>query len=220
MHLPTHSTVVGYAALVLAMSGTAYAATGGTLVLGHRNATGATTSLTNTGGGPALRLSTKRSTTPALTVPNRAKIIHLNADRLDGLDSADLQRRDITIGAHVSSATPGPKTAAKVGPWTITLACTRSGASLLINGPGYAGGSTTVAEGSRAATTNVSGLVSIPAVGLGDGLRAGSEDIHDEFLLDGSTGYELHLLETASAPGPVVRCAILGTAARFGRHRS
>src|SRR5947209_11083395 len=91
---PSHSTVVAYAALVLAMSGTAVAATGGSFLLGRSNGAGATTSLTNHGKGAALRLTTHTLTTPPLAVGrNHTKVANLNADFLDGLTSARLQRR-------------------------------------------------------------------------------------------------------------------------------
>jgi hypothetical protein len=88
----SHATVVAYVALAVAMSGTAFAATGGTFTLGHANTAGQTTALNNTGTGAALALSS-RSGTPALAVSDRAKVVRLNADLLDGLDSSALQRR-------------------------------------------------------------------------------------------------------------------------------
>src|SRR4051794_32733925 len=91
---PAHSTVVAYAALVLAMSGTAVAATGGSFLLGHANGAGRTTSLTNHGTGAALRVAAHNLTTAPLSVGrNKTKIRNLNADFLDGLTSARLQRR-------------------------------------------------------------------------------------------------------------------------------
>src|SRR4051794_35452853 len=91
---PAHSTVVAYAALVLAMSGTAVAATGGNLLLGHGNGAGRTTSLTNHGTGAALRVAAHNLTTAPLSVGrNTTKIRNLNADFLDGITSAKLQRR-------------------------------------------------------------------------------------------------------------------------------
>ena len=94
LHRPSHSTVVAYVALVLAMSGTAVAATGGTLLLGKGNTAGRTTALTNHGTGAALRLAAHNLTTPPLAVGlNHTKVRNLNADFLDGLTAARLQRR-------------------------------------------------------------------------------------------------------------------------------
>lgn len=91
---PAHSTVVAYAALVLAMSGTAVAATGGNFLLGSANGAGRTTSLTNHGTGAALRVAAHNLTTAPLSVgKNKTRIRNLNADFLDGITSAKLQRR-------------------------------------------------------------------------------------------------------------------------------
>jgi hypothetical protein len=80
-------------ALVLVGAGTATAATGGLLTLGHANSANRSTILKNTGKGPALELGTKSAKTPNLQVSNSAKIKGLNADQLDGLDSSALQKR-------------------------------------------------------------------------------------------------------------------------------
>src|SRR3954471_22625529 len=91
---PAHSTVVAYAALVLAMSGTAVAATGGNFLLGKANGAGHTTALTNHGTGAALRVAAHNLTTAPLSVGrNKSRIRNLNADFLDGITSAKLQRR-------------------------------------------------------------------------------------------------------------------------------
>jgi hypothetical protein len=101
---PRHSTVVAYLALLVAMSGTAFAATGGTMLLGKGNGATHTTSLVNHGQGAALRLSAHTLTTPPLSVGrNHAKIRNLNADFLDGLTSAKLQRRVSGACGHGSA---------------------------------------------------------------------------------------------------------------------
>ncbi len=71
-------------ALVLG-SGSAYAATGGTFLLGKSNAAGASTVLSNK-NGTALSLKSK-SGTPSLKVNRSVKVANLNADKLDGLSS-------------------------------------------------------------------------------------------------------------------------------------
>lgn len=88
---PSHATIVAYIALFLAMTGTAYAATGGNLILGNPNTASKTTSLANTGSGPALRLATKTGSTPPLAVSNGTKIANLNADMVDGVRASSLQ---------------------------------------------------------------------------------------------------------------------------------
>jgi hypothetical protein len=91
---PGHATVVAYLALGLTMTGTAYAATGGTFILGKANRAGVTTALTNRGTGVALRLNAHNLKTPVLSVGrNHTHIHNLNADYLDGLTSSKLQRR-------------------------------------------------------------------------------------------------------------------------------
>lgn len=80
-------------AIVAALTGTASGATGA-LLLGRDNTTDGTTSLHNSGSGPALELSTSSESTPVLDVDgNTTKNPGLNADLVDGLDSKDLQRR-------------------------------------------------------------------------------------------------------------------------------
>lgn len=70
-------------ALVLG-SGSAYAATGGTFILGKSNSAATTTVLSST-GGTALSLNSK-SGTPSLKVNRTTKVPNLNADLVDGLD--------------------------------------------------------------------------------------------------------------------------------------
>jgi hypothetical protein len=90
---PRHATIVAYLALFFAMSGGAYAATGGTLILGHTNTADKPTTLKNAGSGSALRLATHSASTPPLAVSNGTKIVNLNADMLDGLHASSLQRK-------------------------------------------------------------------------------------------------------------------------------
>src|SRR5262249_28521073 len=52
-----------------------------------------TTSLTDTGSGPALRLATHKGSTPPLAVSNSTKIANLNADMVDGVRASSLQPR-------------------------------------------------------------------------------------------------------------------------------
>lgn len=95
---PRHSTVVAYVALFLSLSGTAYAATGGTFVLGHTNKAGTVSTLQRTTtNGAALRVLTRQSSNPPFAVNGTGKVANLNADRLDGLDSTALR-----LGAFTS----------------------------------------------------------------------------------------------------------------------
>lgn len=78
---------------VLGLDYATFAATGGSLILGRSNSAGATTSLSNTGTGAALKLTTKSATSAPLAVNGTGKVANLNVDKLDSLDSTQLQRR-------------------------------------------------------------------------------------------------------------------------------
>jgi hypothetical protein len=95
---PAHSTVVAYLALFVALGGTAFAATGGNLILGKSNSATSTTGLSaGVNGGPAFKVTNTGAGTaatftapagqPALKVSNAVKVPSLNADLLDGKDS-------------------------------------------------------------------------------------------------------------------------------------
>ena len=86
MHRPAPATVISLIALVFAMSGTAYAATGGDFILGKANTATSVTSLTNN-KGTALSLSAS-STTPPLKVSNSVQVPNLNASELGGHTSS------------------------------------------------------------------------------------------------------------------------------------
>jgi hypothetical protein len=134
MHLkdraPRHGTVVAYLALFTALGSTAYAATGGNLILGHANKAGHTTTLTNTGSGPALKLVTGKRGTPPLAVSNGTKITNLDADKLDGLNSTAFARSAAfrTLSFHASdSPSPTRHTLGTVLGDTISADCLLSG---------------------------------------------------------------------------------------------
>jgi hypothetical protein len=89
---PTHGTVVAYLALVIALSGTAYAATGGSFLLGKANKADHTTALHNTGSGPALALDADAGA-PLSVGSNMTRVKNLDADLLDGISSGQFQHR-------------------------------------------------------------------------------------------------------------------------------
>jgi hypothetical protein len=76
-------------ALVGAANLGAYAASGRPLLLGGHNSSPVTTTVTDTGSGPALTLRTSAKA-PPLAVSSSKVVKHLNADRVDGLRAADL----------------------------------------------------------------------------------------------------------------------------------
>ena len=92
--LPGLAVALAFLALLVALTGTAVAATGGSFLLGKTNKAGATSILQNTGKGPALTLKTKNLHIAPLSVNgNGTKVANLNADKLDGIDSPQFQRR-------------------------------------------------------------------------------------------------------------------------------
>src|SRR6478736_1159798 len=93
-------------ALFASLSGTAWAATGGNFILGQANNATTQTGLTANFAGKTLQLTNTSTATgatplgltpgagrPPLVTPSSTKVTNLNADKLDGLDSTQLQRR-------------------------------------------------------------------------------------------------------------------------------
>jgi hypothetical protein len=113
------ATVIAVLSLVVAMSGTAVAATGGTLLLGRGNSAGATTSVANDGAGPALSLRTAKSTTPNLAVSNSARIPRLNADLLDGMHATAFPQRILTVAPAQTSEPAAVATGGNAGPFVV-----------------------------------------------------------------------------------------------------
>jgi len=92
-HLKTLLTVLGaVTVLVLAGNTIVLAATGNALLLGKSNSANNITAVTRTTAGSALKLQTT-STSPPLIVNGKGKVANLNADKVDGLDSALLHNR-------------------------------------------------------------------------------------------------------------------------------
>jgi hypothetical protein len=91
--------IVALAALFVALGGVGVAATGGTFILGQSNSanntsalasgvtTGPTFELSNSGGKPAARFNTPSGVQP-FVVNNPTKVQNLNAEKVDGFDSA------------------------------------------------------------------------------------------------------------------------------------
>lgn len=213
MKLSRHATVVAYLALFVALGGTSYAVTGGNFVLGHSNQAGTTSSLKNTGAGPALRLTTRNSVTPPFAVSNGAKIARLNADELDGLSSAAFQRKVTGIFANTTSNST--KSLGHVGPWTLSLQCSGTGfARAKITGPGTAGGTTTRSVNDAAANSFVSAMAAINTA------YVATADTDEQvnwtvFLKSGSTLAEVDVLLTASAGVSSENCEVIGAGTLF-----
>jgi hypothetical protein len=119
-------TVISVVALFVALGGTTYAATGGNFVLGHANSADAPTSLTSTStAGPALSL-TSTGARPAASfvansgvapfkVSNATKIGNLDADLLDGFDSAGFLRSKVPVTVSGSRSAGGIIEASNTG---------------------------------------------------------------------------------------------------------
>jgi hypothetical protein len=100
---PSPAMGVALIALFITLGGTTYAATGGNFILGNANTAGNTSALssgvttgpslsvTNTGGKSAARFTANAGIAP-FSVSNATKIGSLNADLLDGVDSAGFLR--------------------------------------------------------------------------------------------------------------------------------
>ena len=110
MHRPSLrsvlTTVAAAAVLVGGADLTAYAATGNAFILGHSNSAGGTTSLKNTGRGPALSLNNIKSA-PPLVVNSSKMVKHLNANMVGGKTATQLAGKTIrfhlgTVGSTLS----------------------------------------------------------------------------------------------------------------------
>jgi hypothetical protein len=119
------------AALVIGVDGVTYAATGQSLLLGRTNYASSTTVVQSTSGA-ALDLRPGRTTDAPLTVSGSGLVTHLNADRIDSLDSTQLQRKLTgSCGAHQalvgiwSSGAPGCRA---VEPTTLVATAAHPGA--------------------------------------------------------------------------------------------
>jgi hypothetical protein len=114
--LPSPATVISLLALFVALGGPAAAANGAAFILGQANSATAPTRLTSsvasapaltitdTGGKPAARFVTDAGVAPFL-VSNGTKVVKLNADKLDDLDSTAFVRPLVSVA--VSSASSG-----------------------------------------------------------------------------------------------------------------
>lgn len=93
---PIISGFVGATVAVSLLGGAAYAATGGTFLLGKANSASTTTTLTNS-AGTALALASKAGAAP-LKVNSSTKVSLLNVDKLDNLDSTQFARSTAAFG--------------------------------------------------------------------------------------------------------------------------
>lgn len=88
------TTVVAAGVLVVGADLASYAATGQAFVLGHANKAGGTTSLKNTGRGPALSLNSIKSA-PPIKLNSSKMVKHLNATMVGGMTASNLNGYDL-----------------------------------------------------------------------------------------------------------------------------
>ena len=105
---PSPSLVVSVIALVIALGGAGYSATGGNFILGNSNSASTPTLLqgpiatrtlqvnngSTTAGATALSLSVVAGH-PPMKVNSSTKVANLNADKLDGLDSTHFSQKTV-----------------------------------------------------------------------------------------------------------------------------
>jgi hypothetical protein len=89
-HWRVISVALAAGVLVLGYDMVSFAATGSSLILGHRNTAGSLTTVKRTTSGPALKLATKHGS-PPLVVTSGKKVKHLNADKVDGAGLSKLE---------------------------------------------------------------------------------------------------------------------------------
>jgi len=105
---PSPSLVVSITALIVALGGASYSATGGNFILGQSNTANMQTRLTSPLAGTMFRLENTNAAAGAtalglfvkpgrapFTVNSATKVPNLNADKLDGLDSTQFPRKRV-----------------------------------------------------------------------------------------------------------------------------
>jgi hypothetical protein len=106
--LPSPSFAVCLLALLIALGGAGYSATGGSFILGAANSATSQTRLVAPVAGSAFRIDNTSTAAgasgmtiitnaarPPLAVNSSVKVVNLNADRLDGFDSASFTRTTV-----------------------------------------------------------------------------------------------------------------------------
>jgi hypothetical protein len=135
MRRPSPATALSAAALVIALTGTGYAASGGTFLLGRANKATAVSSLSNS-KGTALSLSSKPGT-PPLKVGNNVLVPRLNAGELGGIPATGfLQGTGSADSGSVGITGPGFAQVATGPDSSITGVCDANqatGANLQVN---------------------------------------------------------------------------------------
>ena len=134
---PSPATAISIVALLVALSGSAYAATGGNFILGGANTASKVSSLANK-KGTALSLSSMAGT-PSLTVNSAVQVPNLNASLLGGSASSSFVMGGGTMVSGTQTVTSGNKANIVSTPdnsFTLQGECdpfgTNSGAAILL----------------------------------------------------------------------------------------
>ena len=102
------ATVATAALLVAGVDCATYAATGDSLLLGRVNKADRATVIERTDPGPVLRLSTRSGLDAPFRTNGTGKVVHLNADRLDGKQASALATHATTYRAGERGQTVSP----------------------------------------------------------------------------------------------------------------
>jgi hypothetical protein len=97
------AVVAAAAVVALAANGVSYATTGNSLIGGHHNATQATTTIADSGQGPALSLVSSGNGAPSLRVSSDAVVPRLNASMVGGVHAAGLTSNATSFTAGYGS---------------------------------------------------------------------------------------------------------------------
>lgn len=121
-HLKTTLAVLGgVTVLVLAGNSVALATTGHSLILGHSNSADTYTGIIRTTSGSVLKLTSQSSTNSPLTVNGQGKVVHLNADLVDGYDSSTMRNRTYAYTVPVIAASTGFAATVPLAPGSYTF---------------------------------------------------------------------------------------------------
>jgi hypothetical protein len=114
---PTPAVALGFVALMFALGGVGYAASGDNMITGGQNAATTATRLsanipnrtlqlqnTSTGPGASALGLTVAAGKPPMTVNSDVKVARLNADEVDGLDSSEFVRNGVAQSAALTGA--------------------------------------------------------------------------------------------------------------------
>jgi hypothetical protein len=146
LRMPSPSFAVSLLALIVALGGASFSATGGNFILGRGNAAATQTSLTSPVNGRTLNLfntSTGANATalglsvargrPAFSVNTTVKIERLNADLLDGLNSTSFARLGVNEDEVLVSFLSGEVRIDRCEDFALTVDGAKEGEAVLIS---------------------------------------------------------------------------------------